>query len=72
MKNQLRLVKEVRYDQKVRSWRDNRNIVNRVLVEYEDVETSEPYRKSFEAKGKKPTYPEVGTHEQLNALKYQW
>jgi hypothetical protein len=57
----------------VRSFKDQRRKVNRLVAKYVDVEGIE-YRKSFEI-GQSDGYPFVpysGTLKQLNEAKYQW
>lgn len=56
----------------VRSSKDNRVKVDRVIIAYKDEQGNE-YRKSFEAKGREPEYPKgITYHEQCNRIKYQY
>ncbi len=62
----------VKEEKHVRSFHDQRRRVNRIIVSYRG-EDGEEYRKSFEsAPDRLPFVPASGTHEQLEAAKYQW
>jgi len=67
----LTLLRVVRTDSCVRSFKDRRVLVNRTLAEYKG-DDGEIYRKSFEVKACNPVVPQEGTHETLNAMQYQW
>lgn len=55
-----------------RSSKDRRVWVKHTIVSYSD-DTGIEYRKSFETKENiNPRVPLRGTHDELNALKYQW
>ena len=68
----LYYVEIAKQEYSVRSLRDGRRIVDREVITYMD-DAGNEYRKSFEFKrGENPIIPPYGTHEEINALKYQW
>lgn len=68
----LKLSHVVRTERNVRSSRDQRVRVIRITAEYTNGMAGEVYRKSFEGKKVPPTVPQVGTHDELNAQRFQW
>lgn len=67
----LRKIHVVRQESGVPSYQDRRFRVDRYVVGYRDPENVE-YRKCFEvAPGAAPVIPEQGTHDELNALRWQ-
>lgn len=67
----LKLFRKVKEDAHVRSFKDRRVKVFRVVAEYLGLD-GKFYRKSFEKRGGWPFILSEGTNEELNTKQYQW
>jgi hypothetical protein len=68
----LRFISIVKVLESTRSSKDQRKRVDATICSYSDNDGVE-YRKTFESvRGVQPIIPNVGTHDELSAVKYQW
>ena len=66
----LKLIRIVKKEHGVRSFKDRRTRVTRITAEYKD-EEGKVYRKSFESGKGYPTAPSEGSHNLINSYKFQ-